>query len=526
MQLEKFGTTWWPDQRVKVGRREFETGAESNYSPMDDSKMSQAVIGSPKQLANLSRTKTVVTVGPASSSKEMLSKLLQAGASVFRLNMAHGERSGHEEVIRNIRAAAEETGICCGILVDLAGPKIRMGQLVEDPLQIENGQQVSFIRGETSNSPTELTSQYEPMIDEVKVGDSIILADGLAKLKVVDRSADRLECVVVDGGKIRSRQGINLPATNLSVPALGQVDIDNAIWAAGQQVDFVSLSFVREASEIMKLTEILRANGSEALTISKIEKREALENLDEIVEASGGIMVARGDLGVEVDIWKTPLAQKQIIRTCLSHRKPVIVATQMLESMHTSKLPTRAEVSDVANAILDGADACMLSGETAIGDYPVEAVSMMQKIMCETEEMFRGRASKLGSQSATTGWAVSDAVVYGAAQIARRVEAKLMVLASDNATTALVKSKQRDYIQTVCLCDNFAALNRMTLFWGIIPVYVDSVMQGDSIRRFIDDWATQAVGISAGEAVVLVTDTELLPGVHDNVMVMRVKSGG
>ncbi|MCL4129779.1 UNVERIFIED_CONTAM: hypothetical protein GTU68_001843, partial [Idotea baltica] len=294
----------------------------------------------------------------------MLCKLLRCGVDVFRINMAHGSRVSHIESINAIRAAALKTNLPAGILIDLAGPKIRLGQLTQDPLVLENEQIVSFVRGIDATRDDELTCIYEPLIDEVNDGDEIVLADGLSRLRVIEKSLDALKCVVVDGGAIRTRQGVNLPGTDLSVPALGDIDRDNAKWAASMGVEFVSLSFVRNASEILELKQLLADQNSDAMVISKIEKREALENLDEIVEATDGVMVARGDLGVEIPIEQTPGAQKRIIKMCLRHRKPVIVATQMLESMHNSKQPTRAEVTDVANAILDGADACMLSGET------------------------------------------------------------------------------------------------------------------------------------------------------------------
>ena len=269
------------------------------------------------------RTKTVATVGPACSTVEMLVKLLKAGADVFRINMAHGGREAHEQAIANIRAAGEETGFPAGILIDLAGPKIRLGQLTQDPLEIQNGQQVRFVRGDKSSADNELTCNYESLIDEVTVGEDIVLADGLARLEVTEKTADQLTCTVVDGGKIRSRQGVNLPGTNLSVPALGEIDIQNAIWAAGQGVEFVSLSFVRNAAEVQQLKKLLADNGSSAFVVAKIEKAEAIDQLDSIVKATDAVMVARGDLGVEIPIEKTPAAQKRIIKKCLQYRKPV-----------------------------------------------------------------------------------------------------------------------------------------------------------------------------------------------------------
>ncbi len=467
------------------------------------------------------RTKTVATVGPACATVEMLIELLKAGADVFRINMAHGGREAHEQAIVNIRAAAKETGFPAGILVDLAGPKIRLGQLTQDPLEIFNGQQVSFVRGLESSSDVELTCNYESLIDEVTVGEDIVLADGSARLEVTDKSTDQLTCTVIDGGKIRSRQGVNLPGTNLSVPALGEVDIDNAIWAAGQGVEFVSLSFVRNADEVEQLKKLLADNGSSALVISKIEKAEALEELDSIVQATGGVMVARGDLGVEIPIEKTPAAQKRIIKKCLQYRKPVIVATQMLESMHTTKQPTRAEVTDVANAILDGADACMLSGETAIGEYPVEAVTMMNKIMGETELEFSGGVSLLSEHAPATGWEVADGVVFGSAQIAKRLDACMVVIASTNSKMALLKSKQRDYIPSVCVTDRIESFREMSLFWGVVPVLCPTPIEETKLRAFVNNWAQNFTQAKPESPYMIVTDTEVLNGIHDSVLVAK-----
>jgi pyruvate kinase len=476
-----------------------------------------------KSLLSNSRTKTVATVGPASSSPEMLEKLLIAGVDVFRINMAHGSREAHTKAVVNIREASTKTGCPAGILVDLAGPKIRLGQLTQNPLVLNNGDEIRFRRGTKSQADDELTCIYEPMIDEVAVGDAIVLADGLARLTVDSKDPDQLNCIVVDGGKIRSRQGVNLPGTHLSVPALGPVDKDNAVWAAQQGVEFVSLSFVRNAAEINELKKLLADNDSSALVVAKIEKREALDDLDAIIAATGVVMVARGDLGVEIDIEKTPAAQKRIIRKCLEHRKPVIVATQMLESMHTSKQPTRAEVTDVANAILDGADACMLSGETAIGEYPIEAVTMMNKIMVETEQSFERRSSRMTANRESKAWDISDAVVFGSAQIAKRIGAKMVAIASTESTTALFKSKQRDFIPTICITDQLTTYRRMSLFWGVIPIMCPSAFEGMQLQQFINDWVKQNTSLSPGDPYIVVSDNEVLPGIHDSVLVAKIK---
>lgn len=469
------------------------------------------------------RTKIVATIGPASNSPEMLAKLMLAGVDVFRINMAHGKREDHDLAVTNIRDVSEQLKLAAGILVDLAGPKIRLGQLTQNPLTLTNDQVVRFVRGKESQADDELTCIYEPLVDEVKEGELIVLADGIARLEVTEKQADQLICRVIDGGDVRSRQGVNLPATHLSVPALGEVDIDNAIWAAGRKVDFVSLSFVRNADEVLQLQALLKEQNSDALVVSKIEKKEALDQLDSIIAATDAVMVARGDLGVEIPIEQTPTQQKRIIRSCLKHRKPVIVATQMLESMHESKQPTRAEVTDVANAILDGADACMLSGETAIGMYPIDAVKMMNRIMSETEKAFAERNSRMSAYITSTGWEIDDAVIYGSAQIAKRVSAKLVVLASPECRPALIKSKQRDFIPTLGITDRLRTYRRMTLFWGVIPVLCPNAIEDTRLQQFVSDWVKSNTKLTAGDRIVMVTDTEVLPGIYDSVLVSEVK---
>ena len=475
-----------------------------------------------KTLADISRTKTIATVGPACETVAILKDLISRGVDVFRWNMAHGTREAHETAISRIREAESQLEASVGILIDLTGPKIRLGQLAEDPLVVKNGQSLTFVRDSESATGNELYCSYAALVDEVQPEHSIVLADGIVRLEVTGKTADRVDCLVVDGGAVRSRQGVNLPSTHLSVPALGSKDRDNAIWSSTQPIDFVSLSFVRNATEIEELKNLLSEHGSRVGVIAKIEKREALENLDEIVCACDGVMVARGDLGVEIEIYKTPIAQKRIIKTCLRYRRPVIVATQMLESMHTSKQPTRAEVSDVANAILDGADACMLSGETAIGQYPAEAVSMMQQIMLETEQLLRGQSSRISGQSQPNPADVSEAVMFGAAQIATRLAACMVVISSSTGETALIKSKQRDFIPTVCVTAHREVARSMCLFWGVIPICSNESQQPERFRSFVNEWARGVAKAGIGEPVVMVTDNQWMPDVHDNILVGRV----
>ncbi len=289
------------------------------------------------------------------------------------------------------------------------------------------------MRGEQAATPDQLCSNYTRLLDEISVGDKIMLADGTITLQVTERSRDTARCQVMTAGTIRSRQGINLPGVSLSVSAMRPEDVENAIWAARNEIDFISLSFVRSAQDVASLKNLLASLDSQAMVIAKIEKREALNDLEKIVEAADGVMVARGDLGVEIDVAETPVAQKRIIAVCREKLKPVIVATQMLESMHTNRRPTRAEASDVANAILDGADACLLSGETAIGNFPVLAVDTMNRIMVRTEEIYRDQPTHARTRVFDRVHPITSAVTNAAANIAEDIGAKLVVVVSRTA---------------------------------------------------------------------------------------------
>lgn len=481
-------------------------------------------------MLNIARTKIVATVGPACGSADKLAELIRLGVDVFRLNMAHGSRAEHQAMLDAISQARNATGIDVGILVDLAGPKIRLGDLAGDALDLKVGEEVRFIKGTEPQEPYQLTCTYQPLVDELSVGDSIMLADGLLRLSVIEKRQDQARCVVIDGGVLRGRQGVNVPGTHLSAPALDDDDIDNAVWATQQGVSFISLSFVRRAEEIEQLRGIIRKAAGDTVPlplpriIAKIEKREALDNLQAIVTATDGVMVARGDLGVEIDVEKTPIQQKRIVALARSLGKPVIVATQMLESMHHNRRPTRAEVSDVANAILDGADACMLSGETAIGSYPTDAVQVMNRIMLEIEAAYSDPIIETAADPADHRHDITRAVVRGAGRIARESNAKAVVVVADSIDAALIKSQRRDFIPTIALSSNRQMIRSLSLSWGIIPYYADpSEISGmERIRSFVTRQALQHWDLSPNDRLLLVVDSPLNAGHHDWLTVVTV----
>ncbi|MFO1066224.1 MAG: pyruvate kinase, partial [Pirellulales bacterium] len=451
------------------------------------------------------RTKIVATMGPACDSPSVLNEMVTHGVDIFRINAAHGTREDFAKKLAAVARVREETGFPVATLLDLAGPKIRLGKLVQDPLEVEPGRELTFVRGEEVTEPDHLCSNYSRLIDEISVGDKIMLADGTISLQVIERNKDSARCQVLTAGTIRSRQGINLPGVSLSVSAMRPEDVENAIWAARNEVDFISLSFVRSAQDVASLKNLLASLDSNALVIAKIEKREALADLDAIVEAADGVMVARGDLGVEIDVAETPVAQKRIIAVCREKMKPVIVATQMLESMHTNRRPTRAEASDVANAILDGADACMLSGETAIGQYPVLAVDTMNRIMTKTEEMLKDQPSTGRAKLFDRVHPITSAVTYSAANIADAIGAKLVVVVSRTGGTAWVKSKQRNFVPTLGVSNSAATLRRMAIFWGIMPLAVQNLDNPQELFEEVSRWGRERGVLQSGDRVVFVT---------------------
>ena len=454
--------------------------------------------------ARRSRTKIVATVGPACEDPGVLLQMMEAGADVFRVNMAHGDRAGHEQLLKSIRQASQQAGWPVGILIDLAGPKIRLGELPQ-PVECRSGEKFEFVSGDAG--PGQLTSNYAPLIDELSVGDAVLLADGTVVMRVVERPAGRAVCEVISSGLLRSRQGINLPGVKLSTPALTDRDRDNLAWAARSEADFVSLSFVRSPDDMRQVKQLLQQAESQAMTVAKIEKREALEQIEEIVAVADAVMVARGDLGVEIDVAETPAAQKRIVQVCNEMQKPVIVATQMLDSMQRSRRPTRAEASDVCNAVLDGADACMLSGETAIGQYPVETVAMMNSIMRTSERLLTPSDSAAVDSRVHP---VTSAVVRAAGAIAAQIQAKLVVIASRSGATARIKAKQRGLIPTIGISNSEATLRQMCLFWGIVPV-AGTADHGPELREFAERWARQDGSAQAGDKVVFVTGSGLVP---------------
>lgn len=472
----------------------------------------------------LTKTKIVATVGPACRSLDVLRQLAEAGVDVFRLNFAHADHETLETVVRHVRSIANELGQPIGLLGDLSGPKIRLGELPPDGFEAERGARVDFL---PEPHPGALTSSYDGLIGDLNVGDPVLLADGTVTLRVVEKQDDRATCVVEQPGLLRSRQGINLPGVKLNLPTLTEKDEHDLRWALEQGLDFVGLSFVRCADDI----RLLRARIAECAPrhvpciVAKIEKPEAVDCISDILPETDVVMVARGDLGVEVDIVRVPTIQKQIIRACNRHRVPVITATQMLESMVENNRPTRAEASDVANAVLDGSDAVMLSGETAIGKYPVRSVEIMSRIAREAEAFVTPRTElPVGLNSRNTATKITRAVTLGAMHAAEQLHAALIVITSRSGKSALAVSELRSPVPIVALTDDETVARQLCLAWGVTPI-VSNVCQESAtqLMRFVDVHARERGMVRIGQQILFVGSSDWSKEGKDLLLVHAVE---
>ena len=418
------------------------------------------------------RTKIVATVGPGSSNPEMLGKLIEAGVNVFRLNMSHGEHSAHTDAYHHIRRLSVELDRPVGILADLCGPKIRTGKFVGDSITLIRGETIVITTRDVLGEPGLIPSQYAALAQDVKVSDRILLADGLLELQVLSIQGDDVTCQVIQGGELGNHKGINLPGVAVSAPAMTEKDFVDAKFALQLGVDYIALSFVRQAVDLAPLRALINEQPTETRIISKIEKPEALENADEIIDASDGIMVARGDLGVELPAEQVPVAQTKLIELSRRKGKPVIVATQMLESMIANSRPTRAEVTDVSHAVEHGADAVMLSGETAVGQFPIEAVETMHRVARQTEaHLWRDGAWGYGMETEpNAALPVWNVVANATAQISRQLKASGVMVITRGGTSAATVSTARPAAPIVAITSEPRTLQRLALIWGVIPV--------------------------------------------------------
>lgn len=423
------------------------------------------------------RTKIIATLGPASSDAEQIKKLIEAGVNVFRQNMSHGDHDYHKQTYSRVREIALELNKPVGILADLCGPKIRTGKFENDGIDLEANSTVIVTTRDVLGKPGLIPSQYRALADDVEAGDRILLADGNLELAVTDVDGNDITCSVICGGKLGNHKGINLPGVNVSAPSLTEKDQADAQLALNLGVDFVALSFVRSGNDIKALREIIDAHSHTASIIAKIEKPEALDDAMAIIDAADGIMVARGDLGVELNPEQVPVAQHQLIDLARKKFKPVIVATQMLESMITNARPTRAEVTDVSHAVTLGTDAVMLSGETAVGDYAVDAVKMMARVARQTESYlwkqgaYRGQVNKQHTDDVLPVW---DGIANSVVHLAQDLKVRAVVVISNSGMSAATMSSARPAAPVVAITGSDAVCRKMALLWSVIPVQSDA----------------------------------------------------
>ncbi|MDH7499013.1 MAG: pyruvate kinase [candidate division NC10 bacterium] len=450
------------------------------------------------------RTKIVCTIGPASASPKILRKMVDRGMDVARLNFSHGTREGHQSVIQAIRQISKERGKEVGILQDLAGPKIRVGGIQGGSVVLKPRAELVLTSREVPGDEREVSVSLPALPSLVKEGDTILLSDGALELKVLSSDGQDIRCRVVVGGWLGAHKGINLPATTLSIPALTDKDREDMELGIREGVDFMALSFVRDASDLEQARQILKERGAEIPFIAKIEKHEALDHLDEIVAASDGLMVARGDLGVEIPLENVPMLQKTIIAKANQAGKPVITATQMLGSMVENPRPTRAEVTDVANALLDGTDAVMLSEETAVGRFPAEAVAMMARIALRTERSLpeEGPANE-GSRRERKRGDISEAISHATRSMAIDIAAKAIITCTTSGSTARQVSKYRPPVPIVAVSPHLSTVRRLSLSWGVLPMLSPVHHNTDDMIDKALDRALQSGILHKGDAVVI-----------------------
>ena len=447
-------------------------------------------------------TKIVATVGPASNSYETLLDLVKAGVNVFRLNFSHGTHEDHQKVINHITYINDKYGLHVSILADLQGPKLRVGQIENNALELEEGQIITMVNEECIGNAEKIYMSYESFARDVNVGERVLVDDGKLAFDVVETNGvDMVKLRTVASGTLSSRKGVNLPNTKISLPSLTEKDLIDLEFILTQPVNWIALSFVRSPKDLKDLKARIDAVNHPAKIISKIEKPEAIEKLDKIIKYSNAVMVARGDLGIEVPIERLPAIQKQIIRKCIQRARPVIVATQMMDSMITSLTPTRAEVTDVANAVLDGADAVMLSGETSVGKHPIRVVQAMNKIIEEAERHYQ-IADRRPTPAQKSRTFLSDVVCFNACKTAEEINAKAIIGMTSSGYTAFKVSSYRPNSKIFIFSDQMHMLATLNLVWGVHCFYYDKFTSTDGTIDDVLDILRSADRIKPGEILV------------------------
>lgn len=466
------------------------------------------------------RAKIVCTLGPAVESPEKIRELIAVGMNMARLNLSHGGYAEHQGRLDQVRAAAAEAGVPIAILVDLQGPKIRLSRFKDGPHELARGDVFSITTDDIEGTKDRVGTTYKGLAGDCKPGDRILIDDGKVTVEVTKVSGSDVITKVIEPGSVSNNKGINLPGVAVSVPALSEKDIEDLRWGLKAGADFIALSFVRNADDIKDVHRIMDEEGVRIPVIAKIEKPQAVENLVSIVDAFDGIMVARGDLGVELPIEDVPLVQKRCVELARDAAKPVIVATQMLDSMITNSTPTRAEATDCANAVLDGADALMLSGETSIGDFAIESVQTMARIIQRTEEGGLERIRPLKHEPRTKGGAITKAAV----EVGSIVGAKFLVAFTQSGDSARRMSRLRSPIPILALTPDQGTYNRLALTWGVEPMITPVVSHTDQMVKQVDGLLLESKRITIGDSVIIVAGSP--PGIPGSTNAMRVHRMG
>ncbi|OYN93063.1 pyruvate kinase [Enemella evansiae] len=466
------------------------------------------------------RAKIVCTLGPATSGVERLTELVEAGMNVARFNMSHGDHSEHARNLADLRRAASHVGRPVGILADLQGPKIRLGRFAEGQVTLTYGDRFTITTDDIPGDATRCSTTFKGLPGDVSPGDVILIDDGRIQLRAESVTATDVITRVTVGGPVSNNKGINLPGVAVNVPAMTEKDIEDLRWALRNEFDMVALSFVRSAEDVKIVHQVMREEGRRVPVIAKVEKPQAVAAIDEIVDAFDAIMVARGDLGVELPLEDVPLAQKTIITTCRRMAKPVIVATQMLESMISAPRPTRAEASDVANAVLDGADAVMLSGETSVGTYPVVAVQTMARIVTKTEAAGTDRIASIDWDPHTTGGVIAKAAV----EVGERLDVKYLVAFTKSGDTARRLARLRASIPILVFTPEDKTRQVLTLVWGVQSFHIPEVDTTDEMVQLVDKALIESARISVGDRVVIVAGSPVgIPGKTNALRVHRIQ---
>jgi pyruvate kinase len=470
----------------------------------------------------MARTKIICTLGPASESPEVMRGLVRAGMDVARINFSHGDHETHARSIATLRQIADEERQMVAVMADLQGPKLRVGEIDEPGIELDEGDIVTLTTHPRPDMKGDIPVPHPQLLRDLRSGQTVLLDDGHLELIVIGLSDGGLKCRVVTGGELTSRKGINVPGATLRFSALTDKDRDDAAFALEQGVDFIALSFVRRAADVRELRQFLKGKQGDVSIIAKIEKPEALAVFDEILAEADGIMVARGDLGVETPAEEVPFHQKRIIRACNQVGKPVITATQMLQSMMANPRPTRAEASDVVNAVLDGTDAVMLSGETAVGRYPVVAASVMEKICTNAEvHLPYGRLLR-DDLGCPTQMASAEAISAAAVDIANEVDARAIITATMSGMTARMVARHRPSVPIVAVTPDRATLYRLALVWGVVPVYVTEFSTTDEMVEVMVRAAREADLVDWGDSVVLMAGIPFGSGGVTNMLKVHI----